>query len=573
MENFEPRDQRRSDLPRDGSANGAAYDDEISLKRLVRTLWSYRRVIVTTIATVVVVFAIGAAVAFLRQPVERQASVEFRLMFDGADRGEYPNGLRFSRSEIIASPVLLEVYEANELGRYCTFDEFKNGFFIMESNRDLELLQYEYAAKLADTRLATVDRARLEQEFGQRREALKVAQYRLNLMNPGGRAEMPNALMSKVLNDVLATWAEQADRRGVLKYQINVLTANILSQDFMAAEDYVIRLDILRGKINRILQNLDELAELPGATIQRVGETRVSLAEVRANLLDVLRFKAEPVTGQIRATAISTNSALLSRYLENRLFQVRLDKEEAQARVSLLQDSLRRYMSERGGGIPTTPEGTPPTGGQGSPLPGATALIPQFGESFIDRLVELSSQNNDVRYRQELTDRMIDAGQVAVGLEKESAYYESLLDSVRRPPTAGAGNAAQAESARLIDSKLDEIYAATMRAVEQANAVYEQLSKHNLNPRTSLYAMTGPYSVTTQRAITLRGLATYALLTIVVATILVPLACLVHNYFRQEGLLSARGEGRGGRPAEAAVAGAQERRQSARAETAAPIME
>jgi hypothetical protein len=112
-----------------------------------------------------------------------------------------------------------------------------------------------------------------------------------------------------------------------------------------------------------------------------------------------------------------------------------------------------------------------------------------------------------------------------------------------------------------------------MRAVEQANAVYEQLSKHNLNPRTSLYAMTGPYSVTTQRAITLRGLAMYALLTIVVATILVPLACLVHNYFRQEGLLSARGEGRGGRPAEAAVAGAQERRQSARAETAAPIME
>jgi hypothetical protein len=136
MDNFEPRDQRRSDLPRDGSVNGAAYDDEISLKRLVRTLWSYRRVIVTAIAAVLVLFLIGAGIAFLRQPVERQAGVEFRLVFEGADRGEYPNGLRFSRSEIIAPPVLSQVYEANDLARYCTFDEFKNAFYILELSKE-----------------------------------------------------------------------------------------------------------------------------------------------------------------------------------------------------------------------------------------------------------------------------------------------------------------------------------------------------------------------------------------------------------------------------------------------------
>ena len=53
-------------------------------------------------------------------------------------------------------------------------------------------------------------------------------------------------------------------------------------------------------------------------------------------------------------------------------------------------------------------------------------MIPQFSESFLDRLVEMSTQNNDIEYRQELTDRIIRESLAVTVLDKEQGYYEDL---------------------------------------------------------------------------------------------------------------------------------------------------
>jgi len=541
MVNHESHDpQRTTGVPAtDGERESdALFEEELSLRKIVRALWWYRLVIAAAVVAVAVVATVVSVWVYLRQPVERQSSVEFRLDFEGADKGEYPNGLEFSHAEIIGAPVLTQVYESNGLSRYCRYDHFRNGFFIRESNRELELLGYEYAARLADSKLTAPERARIEDEFRQRRDALRVPQYTLIFLAPTTGEPLPDVLLTKLLSDVLATWAEQAAlRRGVLQYQISMLSANVMPQEFLGAEDYLIRLDILRGKINRILENLDMLAELPGAAVQRVGEAKLSIAEIRANLYDVLRYKAEPLIGLIRGTGVSTNPMLLTRYLENRLFQVRLEKEEAQRKVAMLQDSLSRYMTERGVSIGGTQQGAPGQG-TGASMPSAT-LIPQFGESFIDRLLELATENSDVEYRQDLTNKIIEAGAVSVTLERDLAYYESLLEAVRRrSPAAGARSAE--ESAQAIEARLGELYAATLKAIEQGNAFYEQLSTHNLNPRTNLYTMAGPFSIRTERAVTARPLMMNSLLVIGLTLILVPLSCLVHNYLSQEGLLKRR---------------------------------
>ena len=136
----------RHDASRPPYPADEVYDDEISLRPLVRTLWSYRRVIVASVSAILIVFLVWGLGTYVSQPAERQASLEFRLIFDGADRNEYPNGLTFARAEIIGTPVLTEVYEANELKRYCTYEEFKNGILILEANREVELLGFEYQA-------------------------------------------------------------------------------------------------------------------------------------------------------------------------------------------------------------------------------------------------------------------------------------------------------------------------------------------------------------------------------------------------------------------------------------------
>ena len=49
-------------------------------------------------------------------------------------------------------------------------------------------------------------------------------------------------------------------------------------------EDYLVAIDILRLKTTRVLDTLTEIAKLPGALTIRVGQDRVTLADVRTSL-------------------------------------------------------------------------------------------------------------------------------------------------------------------------------------------------------------------------------------------------------------------------------------------------
>jgi hypothetical protein len=511
--------------------DGADDAEQISIKPLIRTLWSYRVIIAASVSLIFTIFIPIALWLYVNQPSERQASIEFRVLFEAADKGQYPNGLPFSRSEIISTPVLTAVYEANDLKRYGSFDQFKNGVFILESSRDLELLDLDYKAKLADTKLSSVDRERLENEFKQKEEALRVAQYTLNVMSPTGRQRIPDALMNKLLNDILSTWAEQAaSMKGVLNYDVRVYTPNVFLKELLEPEDYIVRLDITRDKINKIIGNVDALLELPGANVIRVGEKRISLPEIRANLEDLRGFRVEPLLGLARGEGLSRNVGQLTRYVENRLFQVKLERQEAASRVTTLREALQTYMRER-----TAMSGSnqrPGPDAEISPL-GSSTLIPQLGESFLDRLVTISNQNSDAPYRQKLTDKIIAASNIAAAFEKETEYYEDMMAAVRRMVPARSGSVDR-ETMSMIATNFDQIYAAVVRALEQEDAVYKDLSTQNLNPRTQMYTITSPFSMTTQRSFVLRAFLEYGVLTVMLSLLLVPFGCLVHYYFRKE---------------------------------------
>jgi hypothetical protein len=73
-----------------------------------------------------------------------------------------------------------------------------------------------------------------------------------------------------------------------------------------------------------------------------------------------------------------------------------------------------------------------------------------------------------------------------------------------------------------------------LKALDQINAVYKELSAQNLNPRTMLYTITDPFSTRTDRALTSRSAAMYGALTFFLALFLAPIGCLIHNYFRSE---------------------------------------
>jgi hypothetical protein len=496
-------------------------EDELSLGRIFGTLWSYRRVIEVGVTIVMGVFVMLALAGFMLLPRERLSSIGFRLVFDGVDDAKYPNNTKFATSDIISTPVLTEVYNKDDLGRYINnFEKFKNSVFIRDANRDLELLDLEYAGRLADQKLATVDRDRIESEYKDKRKALTAPFYSLTLRRNEWLTTLPAALTEKILKDTLSTWAQQVDtKKGALKYNIPMYTRASLPLDLIEHEDYLIAADVLRSKTVAMQDTMDQINRLPGVSAFRAGPEHLALGEIRASLNDTLRFRLMPLIATITQSGATTDGKRLRAYIENQLAQAKARQAEQQKRVETLQSSLAAYQGEKAfSNQAATVLGAASRPGQqqGSDQ----SVIPQVSESFLDRIMDLSKQNTDVKYRQDMVEKIVEEGMSASALVRDIAYYTELLQHL---PAGSSGNA------EAIRTSMKAVYDAVAKNLDQINMFYSELSAQNLNSQGTLYQITDPFSDFTQREFGWQMIVMYGALTFLLALFFVPLGCLVHH--------------------------------------------
>jgi hypothetical protein len=492
------------------------FDNDHGLNAVPSTLWAYRRTILIGFGIAAVCWLGLILLVYARVPTERVSSLTFRLTFEGAERGQYPNGTKFSTAEIVSTPVLAEVFKANSLERYFPFEVFKDSVFVLQANHDLELLTNEYQAKLADPKLTSVDRARLEEDFRTKADSFKSAEFSLNLRRSERLTKMPDALQSKILQDTLSTWAQQAaERKGAVQYDIPVVSKNVLQKDFIVAEDYVVTVDILRQKIRGILKTLAKMQEIPGASAVRMGPEQIGLADLIANLEDLERFKVEPLTGVIRTSGLSRNPGRMDEYFGGRLLEVQIAQAEATQRIKSLEDALRDY-EER------APAASAPAADARGP-----AVTPQLSESFIDKLVDLSTRSVDIKYRQDLAKRIVDEGLALAKLNAEAEYYQSMQRSFASVH-AGANEAVAADVSHRTMQAFDEL----VHSMDQVQALYKIITEQNLNPNNVLYSITTPFTVRSTSALSLRTLMLYLFVALLGSLIVISLACLAHAYFR-----------------------------------------
>ena len=172
--------EKERDVVRPGSADDSQ-GDVVSLKPLIRFLAAYRRVLALAVLTAMVLCVVVLLVLMLVLPAERTGSIQVRLLFDGAADGRYPNGTPFSPAEIVATPILSEVFRINDLQRFGRYEDFKESMTVLQASLEHELLAASYTARLTDTKLTPTDRARLEDEFRKRRAAIKDPVYTLTM--------------------------------------------------------------------------------------------------------------------------------------------------------------------------------------------------------------------------------------------------------------------------------------------------------------------------------------------------------------------------------------------------------
>lgn len=500
---------------------GTEGDDSVSLTDLLRQAARYKGIILVTLSAFAALYLICAIALYVAAPSANLTELNFRLEFRGADRGEYPNGTKFSPAEIVSAPVLVRVFNQNGVGRYSSFADFKGSIFVVQANEALDALNREYRAKLADPKLNAVDRERIEREFQEKKASLSQAEYSIAMVTSDRIRSIPRKLRAKILDDILAVWAEQTVKdKGVSLYDISVLSSGIFKQGAVEGYDYVIALDLIRAKINRVGENIDALLQLPGAKVLRTGNENASLAELRVRLQDAQDFRIRPLVGMLLGKGISTSPAASLEFLQTQLRFTELETQEASARVDAIRGALQTYVEEN--------QRQSRDAGGGALAPGSTTVIPQIDESFLDRIVQMTGEGSDLEYRQKMVDDLRREAMKVVPLEAEARYYRVLLESFRgslRTPTA--------EEKQAIEGQISAIVAEAVRTTDQVNEIYKTISK-DLNPSTILYSKTESVSFSVERSVPAKMLLLVGLLLLLVALPMIVVGVLIYDRMQRE---------------------------------------
>jgi len=494
------------------------FDDEINLKDIILALWGYRvKIVVISMAITLVIIAAGSFI-YLGQQKRSMAKMQISLDFEGVENNQYPNGMKFSTSDILSMTVLSKVYKENSLEEYMKLPVFKTGISVIQTNDSIGFLEYDYAAKLSDKKLNVDQRKRLETEFLEKKRNALVPVYTL-LWDTSG-VSIPSDIIAKVMNDIMQTWAEYAVRvKGAVKYQIFLTSRNVLSKEDIECEDYLIGVDILRLGIKRVKNDINKLMTIPGAITMRTGKDRISLGDIKYRLADLVNFKLSPLGGLIQHTGISKDVELSRAYLLNRIFELDRKNEEAVGTVSVYERSMDKYMQLAMGVVPTIISGTSVPSSSMSGMTGnVPAMIPQVGSSFLTSLIEMAQENSDAKFRQGITQRIIDAGLERVDIDGELKYYQLLLKQLTNNGSTNKSTKKFIASSKIkIEDTMDNVFTSLMGAIDELNNMYHELCKMNLNPASVLYTVTQPLYMVVEKPIKAKKIMMYMILAWILA--------------------------------------------------------
>jgi hypothetical protein len=484
---------------------------------LIKVMSSYRRMIfLTTLAFTGVAILLGGLYYFWWQATRWSASLGFRPTFAGAETGTYPNGLPFSPEDVTSTSVLDDVFDLNNIESYCLRDEFRGGFFVDRRSAQLNFLDLEYQTRLADARLTTVDRERLQAEYRARRAGVPI-EYLLTFVPSRACQSIPPAVVSKVLDDGLSTWAnEMESKRGVLRLRVQVLTPNIFELDPAATQTLFTKAVLIRSALNRSIANVRNVSQLPGAELARFGDRKVSLAEIELRLMDLIQARYEPLVA-LSGGAFGRDAV---RLVEESLATSNVTWQAAEARTLSYLTALREYSGQSLLSGPAQRRDSE-TGANTSDV---QSLTPQIDRTFVDRIVEMSEANTT--FRQEITRSMVDNSVKAVESKADVDYYQKLLSSLKKSSIASP-------SREEVDQQLNEIVTQAKAVMEQFNGLYEEFSRVALKPASVMYRIERPTQIVVAVPFSLRQYMLVVLSTFVVTLFAGALAAIAHDRFRQ----------------------------------------
>ncbi len=369
-------------------------DDEIRLADLVRVVWRGRGVIAGTMIACMLAVASFYGMRFLTVPSFNEYSISIRFAFDGAEKGEYPNGSPFLLSDILSTRIVSQVFKEFELDKTgLTTEEFSSRLTIQPLAINRMFIDARFKERLGVKGLSRAEVEDLEQAYTLELNAAVRGAAALRYIAPS-RDPIPRTLIEKILFRIPEVWSTIAVKeQGVL--DLPVTTAHSFNIDMLNDLEYVTAVALVRDDLRRMDESLKRLGEDDRLALIRDKVEGRNLFDLRKDIDTLLRYQVEPTAQLVTSLGLVRNRAVASNFLESRLQEIN-DRVEEMGRMSrVYQDALQAQSQASAVGVyPTMPAG----GG----------VQTQLGDQFLGQLMKLGDQISESQYRQSLLDSRID---------------------------------------------------------------------------------------------------------------------------------------------------------------------
>jgi len=492
------------------------YQQPLYLRDFVHTLFDYWQGIALFVLIAVVLYMIYGGWSYIDSPVQAITERPFRITFDRANIGEYPNGLKFSTSEFTTPPILKQVYDNNGIGRFVSFSQFAEAIFVQEWSSAYARLSAEYQARLLDPKLSPIERDRIQNEFEAKRASLPRNEYMISYLRKTNA--IPETILRKAIDDVLRLWAADAImEKHVLRYRMGLVSPDFIRPDAAEAQDPMVALQVLRSQMNDVSENIDAIQLAPGAELART-PGGLSLREIRIRLDQLLRFRLEPLVAALSASQ-NTNGAATA-FIDQQVAYEQRQLTAIDERAQAIREALSVYAQP---GQAVTPSRTTTAETQ---RPNET-VSPVISDTFFDRLFNLTKTAADSDFRQAMVRELRLSIDERVPVEQELDYHKHVLELLRSPKNRPHLDEAATKTA------IQQLYNDVRANVVALNDLYLVISK-NVNPSTELYQVTAPFVTRSERPITLTRLFLNGILVLLVALIFGIAGAIVHARLRRE---------------------------------------
>lgn len=443
--------------------------EKVQLWRIIRALHATWRIpLIASAVFLVLTIAVLLSLRIIFPPTRTFIS-QFHFTFPSVESGRYPNDTPFSINEIIDPAILDAVYEQLELDRYAVDrNEFYGAFSIRPFSLTESEIAERYRQQLADRRLSFAERERLEQQLkNQLAQDSRVA-AELSFL-PSRWPVIPASVGRAIVHKVPVVWARFAiEKKGVLRIPGFTAAANVIAPDVIDRQPLPLAIVGLIEAGERLDGRVTELLKIPGVLTERDPVAGKSIRDIERDLHDLQLFHINPLRAELVDYRFDDGGNELQQIADRHSNEIETRATSFAEQAESIGNSIMEYVQAI-----TTLRGRPverraldtgvATGG---------ATIPQVGESFIDRIIELTRQDREdeqVRaYIAERTQKQFELKQRALTLRSEQRRWKELLADMRSD---------SATRSELDEAARGRIIKELHYAINEANAEWATLSR------------------------------------------------------------------------------------------------